>query len=440
MSEIKNPEALVKDQNLNSAPNAGRDNENIQKKDILNNDEIRVPTLRESLKGEEPAKEPNTETVNVKPNAEGGMNPIYAPVEQPEVAPTKNEEPVTDKALVETPAEDTTNAESDIPESAEPTEDGTTSTKLSKFRIYSSSELGALGVRLARIVDNRELDSKAVNKKIASIKNVKGVISPTQLVPARKCLEQGHEVKLLDGTVVTEDTKDLDNIYVIVDGQHRDEAIRKIKDNPKETEKYENYYYVPLIDAYIVSDILRETNVATYPWKDRQYINNLLMLKGDSAVNLDLLKEIQAHPKATTKAALHWLTWDASKTLYSRQIVAAMVDDNVLKKIAAVDKKTLSAGKDMFNAAEYALGDLAGTTPYSNWALDQLKKDPSVAPLDMAAKLTQFFRWLKEHGASTYKSLKGSRATKETEYVAKETVIHQQLTKDYMLYIQTLSE
>lgn len=406
MSEIKNPEAMVQDQNLNAAPNDGTDNENIQKKDMFNTEDVELSTIGKVSTGEEPAKEPDN---------------------------------------TETQLEDITKDESDsTTEPDAPAEDGTTepkaAVKLSKFRIYSSSELGALGVRLARIVDNRELDSKAVNKKIASIKNVKGVISPTQLVPARKCLEQGHEVKLLDGTVVTEDTKDLDDIYVIVDGQHRDEAIRKIKDNPKETEKYENYYYVPLIDAYIVSDILRETNVATYPWKDRQYINNLLMLKGDSAVNLDLLKEIQAHPKATTKAALHWLTWDASKTLYSRQIVAAMVDDNILKKIAAVDKKKLDAGKDLFNAAEYALGDLAGTTPYSNWALDQLKKDPSVAPLEMAAKLTQFFKWLKEHGASTYKSLKGSRATKETEYVAKETVIHQQLTKDYTLYTQTLSE
>ena len=400
MSEIKNPEAMAQDQNPNSAPDAGTANENIQMKDMLNPEDVERSTIGKASTGEEPAIEPTTETLN----------------------------------------EDRTKDESDTPESAAPAEDGATSAKLSKFRIYSSSELGALGIRLARIVDNRELDTKAVNKKINSIKNVKGVISPTQLVPARKCLEQGHEVKLWDGTVVTEDTEDLDNIYVIVDGQHRDEAIRKIKDNPKETEKYENYYYVPLIDAYIVSDILRETNVATYPWKDRQYINNLLMLKADSAVNLDLLKEIQAHPKATTKSALHWLTWDGSKTLYSRQIVAAMVDDNVLKKIAAVDKKTLNAGKELFNAAEYALGDLAGTTPYSNWALDQLKKDPSIAPLDMAAKLTQFFKWLKEHGASTYKSLKGSRSTKETEYVSKETVIHQQLTKDYMLYVQTPSE
>ncbi len=406
MSETKNPEVMVQDQNLNSTPNTGMDNENIQKKDMFNTEDVELSTVGKVSTGEEPAKEPdNTET-------------------QPEDI-TKDESNST--------------TESDAP-----AEDGTTepkaAVKLSKFRIYSSSELGALGVRLARIVDNRELDSKAVNKKIASIKNVKGVISPTQLVPARKCLEQGHEVKLLDGTVVTEDTKDLDNIYVIVDGQHRDEAIRKIKDNPKETEKFENYYYVPLIDAYIVSDILRETNVATYPWKDRQYINNLLMLKGDSAVNLDLLREIQAHPKATTKAALHWLTWDASKTLYSRQIVAAMVDDNVLKKIAAVDKKTLNAGKDMFNAAEYALGDLAGTTPYSNWALDQLKKDPSVAPLDMAAKLTLFFKWLKDNGATKYKGLKGSRATKDTEYVAKETVIHQELTKDYMVFVDSLED
>lgn len=445
MSEIKNTEAMVKDQNLTPVPNTGADNENIQKKDMLNNDEIRVPTLRESLRGEEPAKEPNTETVNVKPNAEGGMNPIDAPVEQPEVAATKNEEPVTDKALVETPAEDTSDAGSDIPESAEPTEDGTTepkaAIKLNKLHIYSTSGLDEMGVKLARIVDNRDLDEKAVQKKIASIKKVKGVISPTQLVPARKCLEQGHEVKLLDGSTVTEDTENLDNIYVIVDGQHRDEAVRKIKNNPKEVVKFENYYYLPLIDDYVVSDLLRETNTATFPWKDRQYLNNLLMVKSDSSVNMDLLKEIQAHPKASTKAAIHYLTLETGKNIYSRDIVTAMVDDAKLAEICKVDATRFEAGKKLFKAAEDFLGDMAGTTPYSDWSIAEINSHPTVSVVGMAEKLADFFQWMKDNGkADVYRNLKGKKASKEQAYVSKDTVIRQQLSSDYMLYSKSIGK
>ncbi len=417
MSEIKNPEAMVQDQNFDPTPKNSVENTEKTIEEMENTEII-----------------PDVQTLG----AATGSTP-------PSKEDVKNEEPtVNEQVPVESPAEDTAKVEPDTPESTAPAEDGTIEpkavVKLNKLHIYSTSGLEAMGVRLARIVDNRDLDEKAIKKKIVSIKKAKGVISPTQLVSARKCLEQGHEVKLLDGTKVDWETKDLDNIYVIVDGQHRDEAIRRIAKDPKEKEKYENYYYVPLIEDFVVNDLLRETNTATFPWKDRQYINNLIMMKGDVDINLDLLKEVQAHPKASTKAAIHWLTLDTSKTLYSRQIIAAMIDDNELKKIVDVDGKTFNAGKELFNAAEEALGDLAGTTSYSDWTLNQFKKNPGVSSLDMAAKMTKFFNWLKDNGATKYKSLKGSRATKDTEYVAKETVIHQELTKDYTLFVDSLGE
>lgn len=411
---------------------------------MANEQEFRTPTLGEFLKGEEPAKEPKTETSYVEPSAQEEMNPNNAPVEQPEVATTKNEELANEQPPVETLAENIAQAESDTPESAAPAEDGTSHTEfkpLEKRNIYSTSDLQKLGVRLARIVDNRDLDDKAVQKKIASIKKVKGVISPSQLVPARTCLEQGHEVKLLNGDEVTMDTEDLDDIYVIVDGQHRDEAVRRILANPKEALKFENYYYLPLIDDYNVSDLLRETNVATFPWKDRQYLNNLLQVKSDSPINLDLLKEVQAHPKATTKAALHWLTLSTGKTIYSRDIVAAMVDDTKLAEISKVETTRFKAGKKLFDAAEEALGDAAGTTAYSDWSIDQINNNPTETAVDMADKLARFFKWLKENGlAAAYKTIKGQKATEDQAPVTKDAMIQQQLTKDFKLFSKSASK
>jgi len=418
MQKNYEPEAMVQDQNLT------------QKKEMSNQEEeIMVPTLREAVMGEEPAKEPNQDSEEMENN--------NAPVEQLDAAAMKNEAPAGNMQVpVEAPTEP------DTPESAAHAEDGTTepkaAVKLNKLHIYSTSGLEAMGVRLARIVDNRDLDEKAVQKKIASIKKVKGIISPTQLVPARKCLEQGHEVKLLDGAAVTEDTEDLDNIYVIVDGQHRDEAVRKIKNNPKEAVKYENYYYLPLIDDYVVSDLLRETNVATYPWKDRQYLNNLLMVKSDSSVNMDLLKEIQAHPKATTKAAIHYLTLETGRTIYSRDIIAAMVDDTKLAEISKVEANRFEAGKKLFNAAEDALGVQAGTTAYSDWSIDQINNNPTETVVNMAGELTKFFKWLKDSGqADAYKTIKGKKASDEQAYVSKDTAIREQLSKDFKLYIMS---
>ena len=407
--------------------------------------EFKTPKLGEFLKGEEPAKEPTNVSGRDEQDSLENMFTNIASVEQRDAAATKNEELANEQVPVESPAENTIQAESDPTESAAHAEDGTTepkaAVKLNKLHIYSTSGLEAMGVRLARIVDNRELDEKAVQKKMASIKKVKGIISPSQLVPARKCLEQGHEVKLLDGTNVSEDTEDLDSIYVIVDGQHRDEAVRRIKANPKEAVKFENYYYLPLIDHYIVSDLLRETNVATYPWKDRQYLNNLLMVKSESPINLDLLKEIQAHPKATTKAAIHYLTLETGKTIYSRDIVAAMVDDTKLEEISKVDATRFEAGKKLFNAAEDALGVPAGTTPFSDWSIEQINSNPTETVVNMAGKLADFFKWLKKNGlADAYKSIKGKKASEDQASVSKDAAIRQQLSTDFNLYIKSLGK
>lgn len=412
---------------------------------MSNIDEIMVPTIREATMGEEPAKEPTNVSGRDEQDSLENMFTNNASVEQRDAAATKNEELANEQVPVESPAENTIQAESDPTESAAPAEDGTTepkaAVKLNKLHIYSTSGLEAMGIRLARIVDNRELDEKAVQKKMASIKKVKGIISPSQLVPARKCLEQGHEVKLLDGTNVSEDTEDLDSIYVIVDGQHRDEAVRRIKANPKEAVKFENYYYLPLIDHYIVSDLLRETNVATYPWKDRQYLNNLLMVKSESPINLDLLKEIQAHPKATTKAAIHYLTLETGKTIYSRDIVAAMVDDTKLEEISKVDATRFEAGKRLFNAAEDALGVPAGTTPFSDWSIEQINSNPTETVVNMAGKLADFFKWLKKNGlADAYKSIKGKKASEDQASVSKDAAIRQQLSTDFNLYIKSLGK
>lgn len=409
-------------------------------KDMTNENEFKIPTIGAVLKGEAPATEPNQENNHLSKE----MDTNNASVDQLDADATKNEELANEQAHVETPAK---SAESDTHESAAPAaEDGTTTPvifkPLEKRKIYSTSDLQKLGVRLARIVDNRDLDDKAVQKKIASIKKVRGVISPSQLVPARTCLEQGHEVKLLNGDEVTMDTEDLDDIYVIVDGQHRDEAVRRILANPKEALKFENYYYLPLIDAYIVSDLLRETNVATYPWKDRQYLNNLLQVKSDSSINLDLLKEIQAHPKASTKAALHWLTLDTGKTIYSRDIVAAMVDDNKLEEISNVVASRFGAGKKLFKAAEEALGDdAAGKTAYSDWSIDQINNNPTETVVYMAGKLADFFHWLKESKrADMYKDLKGKKATEDQASVTKDAMIRQQLSNDFADYIKSLGK
>lgn len=409
MERIIENEAMVQDQNLTPAPQAGAEQKETSESMETKEQIAPVATLGQHLAGDEATQVPTTET----PDAHAAVEP-------------------------------------DTPESTDEKVDGTTPKHkdiLKRMQIYSSTELKDMAIILARMADNRDIDSGAVKKKVESIKKVNGVISPTQLVPAWKCLQQGHEIYPIDEdpdldieSEITLDTEFLEHIYVIVDGQHREEAVRKI--NSDSSEQMENYYYVPLVEDYVVSDLLRETNVATFPWKDRQYLSNLIMVKDGGKISIDLLKEIQKHPSATTKAALHWLTLNCDSLLYSRDIVKAMLDDEKLKTICKVDPKRFDAGKKVFKAAADALGEaLAGTTTYSDWTVDQITSDATVAVTEKAEQLTRFFEWLKKTGRSAaYPDLKGQKAKDSQPFISKDSVIRNHLTSDYKDYCDSLGE
>ena len=82
-----------------------------------------VTTIGAAVKGEEPAREPETENSHISKE----MDTNNAPVEQRDAAATKNEAPVSEQAPVEAPAEDTVQAESDPTKSNTPdVKDGTT--------------------------------------------------------------------------------------------------------------------------------------------------------------------------------------------------------------------------------------------------------------------------------------------------------------------------
>ena len=89
--------------------------------------------------------------------------------------------------------------------------------RLERFTIYSNEQLTAMGITLGYLDMNRDVDDGAVKKKIKSIKKVKGVISPTLVVSARKCLQEGLEIHFADRTSITWGTPNLDKIYIIVE-------------------------------------------------------------------------------------------------------------------------------------------------------------------------------------------------------------------------------
>lgn len=311
-----------------------------------------------------------------------------------------------------------------------------TNQALVEHTIYSTTQLDSYGIILTYLSINRDIDEGAVKKKVVSIKKSKGVIFPCLIVSAKKCMDEGLEVHLADGSLVDASTPNLDRIYVIIDGQHRSEAIRRIKEANKDS-NIECFYYLPLVgqESIVVSDLLREANIATYAWKDKEYLSNLIAMKENSSkVNLDLLKEISSHPEGKTKSLVHWFTLDKSKSIYSRQIVEAMADDNKLSSIANVDKDTFNMGKTLFEAASSRLGESeAGLTVYPDWVIDKLNSDVKKTRADMSDLLKAFFeKHLTDTDIKDLKSLKGDRSP----YVSRDTKIANQLDSYWDKYIK----
>ena len=304
---------------------------------------------------------------------------------------------------------------------------------LKKQVIYSGVDLESLLVVLAYLKVNRAINVEAVKKKINSIKQAGGIITPTMLVPARTCLDEGLEVVLKDGTPITYDTENLDLIYVIIDGQHRQDAVEKISKDAKAGEAtFTNFYFIPLNDNYHVGDLLRESNVATYPWKDQQYLSNLIMMRdGNTAIKLDFLKEILAHPEAKTKAMVHWLSLDKGRNLYSRDIIAASIDNTKLKEIANVNEDRFNGGKRLYEVLSKRFASKEpGKTVYPDWVIDQISDETKATFEEMVNYIEQFFNSLTSSQIVELKDVKGSKSP----YESRDSKVQALLTKFYLAY------
>ena len=118
---------------------------------------------------------------------------------------------------------------------------------LTPMRIYSSSELKSMGYQFAKLAINRQVLPAVLKAKMKSIRAAQGIICPCLIMTGRKCLEDGLSVLRPDGTEVTLNDADVNSLLVIVDGQHRNDAIEKLNQELKKGESsYECFYYVPM--------------------------------------------------------------------------------------------------------------------------------------------------------------------------------------------------
>ena len=251
-----------------------------------------------------------------------------------------------------------------------PASEGDKVFKLDRKKIYALSILLGAGYEIGLLGINRKVNKNALAKKIQSIKTSKGLISPVLVVTAKKCIELGLEV-YVKGKKVNADAPNLDKILVIIDGQHRIQAINAINNKRKEGEELlDAYVYLPLNENIDIKTLLRETNVATQPWKGGDYLVSILM-SDDENINKDMISWVHTiSDKCGDTAAWLWATMDKSRVYSKAKLIEASKKPEVLKDVA--NTLYFKEGKALYEKATVTLSeDLTKLKVVPTWFIDK---------------------------------------------------------------------
>lgn len=257
-----------------------------------------------------------------------------------------------------------------LKEKTPPASEGDKVFKLDRKKIYALSILLGAGYEIGLLGINRKVNKNALAKKIQSIKTSKGLISPVLVVTAKRCIELGLEV-YVKGKKVNADASNLDKILVIIDGQHRIQAINAINNKRKEGEELlDAYVYLPLNENIDIKTLLRETNVATQPWKGGDYLVSILM-SDDENINKDMISWVHTiSGKCGDTAAWLWATMDKSRVYSKAKLIEASKKPEVLKDVA--NTLYFKEGKALYEKATVTLSeDLTKLKVVPTWFIDK---------------------------------------------------------------------
>ena len=202
--------------------------------------------------------------------------------------------------------------------------------KLTKGMICTIFGLLETGYTFGRIKINRDIDAKQVKKKIASILACKGIISPFLVVPAIVCLKAGLELEDENGNPITEDTPNLDLILIVIDGQHRMEALRQLNKKLKKEGKteYEGYVYLP--------------------WDGMDWVTQLLATAKEKGISTEKLEWVKEKAKTGSDSAA-WSWVNGGKTNSKTVCIKASTNDQKLEELA--DTTSFEEDKKLYEAA-----------------------------------------------------------------------------------------
>lgn len=222
--------------------------------------------------------------------------------------------------------------------------------KLTRQQLYTLTVLLSHHVRFARIKVNRDIDRSVVLKKMLSIRAAKGIITPFLVVEAKECIKEGFEVVDYNGNVITKDTPDLDYILVLIDGQHRWEAIKELQ---AKGEFYQAYFISPLTDGYNLMTLLKEANTAVNPWDGIDWLTMVIQTakgRGLDTAKLEWLKELANTENISDSAAS--LFASGGEKIYSKAIMKKAIDAKDAERLEELaDTGNLDRNRNLYKTA-----------------------------------------------------------------------------------------
>lgn len=299
--------------------------------------------------------------------------------------------------------------------------------KLVRGQIYSLSDLMNNGYKFGKLSGNRAIKANAIKTKIKSIKQ-NGIISPSLVVLAKECLDQNLMIIDNDGNIINREHPDIEDLLIIVDGGHRDDAIKKINrgKQPGEEGFEENYYYLPLSDKASVSALLREANVVTIPWAGSDYLTNLIINNPEASKN-QMLKWVHTmNQNSGDTAAWQWAR--LNKKVPTKTLLKRATDENKDKAEEAynkiVDDKNFENGKNLYDIFRETFSkEILGCKFMPEWVIETIDNlvNENYTKVDAIKLVKEFAGSLVRDNADELEKIKkGSDRAKEVKALLTE--------------------
>lgn len=284
-------------------------------------------------------------------------------------------------------------------------------------QIVTLTSLEKEGKKIARLSGNRDLNEKIVKAKMKSFEEC-GQLMPAIVVDATDAITQELEViDFVTGNVI--EKEEAMNYLVLVEGNHRYAAYCELL---AKDEKYTGEFYVMYalnVEVAIVK-MLSEINIATNPWKGRDFVKGAKMSNLHEELPLldamnDLTKE-----KYSLTAASKWLTFTpkVNKHVMDNAINGTILDE--LKNTSGLErgKRLLEAAKERFMAKDIKARNLI------NWIISKYEATGDKEKANFTDKMESFLKSISKEDADYIKKAKG-----KTGGDTKENIINQKLTE-----------